>query len=153
MYEYVLVTTADVPAEKLWAVAADLWGWADWQPVSAPSGGAWVSPSPTGAWPGLTVEEAVAPTRLTAVAARFLARVRFEYGFEPCARGTRIRVAVALGGGLGFAYRRSFDRYLQRNFALMVVQFVDRARAVTGPSDTSGPLALSERAPGGEGRH
>ena len=146
MREYVLVTTTDVAADHLWAVAADTAGWPAWQPRTEPAGAAWAVPtSRGGAWVGLRVVEARPPARLVAVASRFLARVRTTYQFEPSVRGTRIRVTVQLLGPLSFAHRRSFDWHQQQTLSALVERLIQQARNVGAFGRPEEPAEASAR--------
>lgn len=116
MWEHTLVTTTDVSAAALWAVAAD----DESRPVRE-----------LGRFARRTVEESRPPSRLVVTAALVLARTRTVYEFRPVAGGTRVGVAVQLLGPLRFLYSRSVGRRMGRGLSPLVRQLIERARATT----------------------
>jgi polyketide cyclase/dehydrase/lipid transport protein len=128
MWESTLVTTTDVPAERLWAVAADIPNWPAWQPgvdrVRVAPGGRSVILWEDGRPVRAAVEELNQPSRLVVVAPLVLARTRTVYELTPVAGGTRIAVTVQLLGPLYFAYRWSFGDRLERRLPALVRQLI-----------------------------
>ncbi|QEL14094.1 SRPBCC family protein [Limnoglobus roseus] len=127
MWQHTLVTTTDVPAPWLEAVVKDIWNWSVWQA----DGEAPVLPRS----PVRLVQEQ-SSGRYTVVTAGRFAEMTTTYEFEPTPAGTRVRVAVEIGGLTGFlfapvAYRRG------QGLSSHVRRLVARARAVAGWSDES----------------
>src|SRR5262245_12753472 len=98
MWEHGLVTSVDVPADRLWGVLADVHGWPNWDRVDGQSRG---EPRP-----GLRVERCESPRWFEYVVPLPLAWLRSSYEFVPAGDSTRVRVVVRVSGPLGFVWRR-----------------------------------------------
>jgi hypothetical protein len=106
MWESTLITLTDVPAEALWAAAAD----------EHPGGEAAVEVAP--------------PFRRVVVTRLFLARAETVYEFSPVAGATRVCVGARLAGPLAVLYRRAFAARLDAGLSSLVGRLIERARAV-----------------------
>jgi hypothetical protein len=136
MWEHTLVTTTDVPAAELWAVAADPHGWPAWRPGVDAAEYAddphTVRVRDHGRWSEVAVEVADPPARLVLGSGRLLARSRTVFAFTPTAGGTVVRVGVEVGGPLGFLKAAAGDRE-DGQLLTLVRALVARARRNTEP--------------------
>lgn len=135
MWEYTVVTTADVAAEYLWAVAADVPNWPGWQPgvdsARTVADGRSVLIRANGRQTWASLEEVRPPSRLVVTTPLFLARTRTVYELTRVADGkTRVAVTVQLLGPLRFAYRRSLGGRLEQGVPARVHQLIEAARGV-----------------------
>jgi hypothetical protein len=113
MWESTLITLTDVPAEALWAAAADEDPGEDTDARTDCRGGPPAAP----------------PFRRVVVTRLFLARAETVYEFSPVAGATRVRVGARLAGPLAVLYRRSFAARLDDGLSSLVGRLIERARA------------------------
>ncbi|HEX4610697.1 MAG TPA: SRPBCC family protein [Urbifossiella sp.] len=135
MWEHSLVTTTDVPAADLWAVAADARNWPAWRPgVEAAEVAAdahQVRVRNHGRWSRLAVEEADPPARLVLAAgglSGLLAHTRTVFAFTTIPAGTVVRVGVEVHGPLGL-YHAAINDGDDADLLALVRALVSRARA------------------------
>jgi hypothetical protein len=133
MWEHTLVTTADVSAERLWEVIADVPNWPTWQRDVEFAGPTAVGVGPilvraNGALARQMVEEFSPPTRFACLSRRPLARIRTVHEFEPDGRETRVRVTLQVFGPLGFLYRRLAGEEQADRLAEQTRRLIGRAR-------------------------
>lgn len=116
MWEYTLVTTADVPPDDLWAVISEGSNRPEWNPdVAAVSvkeplrpGVGYELRTRGGRTVRLTVEDCSPPYRFAETVRLPFARVRTAYQFTPDGTGSVVRVTLRVSGPLGFLWRRVF---------------------------------------------
>lgn len=130
MWEYTLVCTADVPAWDLYAVLADLPGWADWNDT--------VRVSPHGEvvahWPGagnaapLVLEEQQPPRSLTVAGLLPLTRLLIRYDLDPVGAGSMLVVTLRLEGVLSTFWRRAVAAAASQGLANHAHRLMERAR-------------------------
>jgi hypothetical protein len=118
MKTYTYSTTADVPAQKLFEVIADIGRWPAWDPdieatrhEGALQPGSRFTLKPKGG-PKVAMEivEATAPTRFVDLSHLPLAKMRTSHEFTPVAGGARVDVKIEVWGVLGFLWDRIVAR-------------------------------------------